>query len=303
MNPTSIQIQSVLYGNDPRDIERAVENLANAARVAQEGGRHALSLTLRYGDASKDPVFSQKKQAEIAQTYDALHFEYVLFGENTGTAKGHNRLAQGCEADYIMIMNPDVVVNPRIFAQLLAPFESQQDVGVTEARQTPIEHGKEYDKKTGDTSWISTACALISTEAFKQVEGFDASSFFMYCDDLDFSWRLRLAGYRAIYVPGAPVYHAKRLSADAKWVPTRAEVYYSAEAALMLAHKWSNPERVQKLLAQYLRTPPGGDEHKAALAFQHRQQQGTLAPPLDPGHTVASFTREGYGEYRFMMDM
>ena len=43
----------------------------------------------------------------------------------------------------------------------------------------------------------------------------------MYCDDLIFSWRIRLAGYKIIYVPSAIAYHAKKkLAVDGGWKPT-----------------------------------------------------------------------------------
>lgn len=56
---------------------------------------------------------------------------------------------------------------------------------------------------------------------------------------------VRLAGYKVIYVPSAVAFHDKRVSANAEWQPTNAERYYSAEAALFMAYKWSNPERVE----------------------------------------------------------
>ena len=31
----------------------------------------------------------------------------------------------------------------------------------------------------------------------------------MYCDDVDFSWRVRLLGYKVIYRSDAPVFHAE----------------------------------------------------------------------------------------------
>ena len=117
---------------------------------------------------------------------------------------------------------------------------------MVEARQTPIEHQKEYDIKTLETQWATTACTVIRGDVFRKIGGFDADTFFLYCDDLDFSWRLRLAGYKIIYQPLAPAYHAKTVSAEGKWQPTQTEVYYSAEAAILMAHKWSNPERAKK---------------------------------------------------------
>ena len=85
-----------------------------------------------------------------------------------------------------------------------------KEVGMVEARQTPLEHAKEYNTKTGgETEWASTACTVFKTEVYNKINGFDAETFFLYCDDLDFSWRVRLAGYKIIYMPSAIVYHAK----------------------------------------------------------------------------------------------
>lgn len=303
MQKISIQVQSVLYKNNTVDIERAIEALANAARIFQREQQDA-AVSLCYGDASPDRVFSAKDWDMLCQKYGSiLNMSYTFFGENTGTAKGHNLLAETCTEGYIMIMNPDVVVTPRIFSQLLSPFvQSSSRVGITEARQTPIEHHKAYDKATGETSWCSTACALFPVAVYREVEGFDYRSFFMYCDDLDFSWRVRLAGYKVIYVPSAPVFHSKHLNPDASWKPTAAEVYYSAEAALIMAHKWSNPKRVKELLKTFGSLPEGCVERKAIAEYQKRKTAGELPSPIDPTHEVAEFTPMGYGEYRFVLD-
>ena len=291
-----IQIQSVLYKNEKSGLRRAADNLVNALRV--DGGKHIAQATLIWGDASPEPLFDQSDIDELNARYQGrMKIRYVYFHENTGTAKGHNRMAEMDNADHIMVMNPDVVVNPRIFAQLMQPFEHEK-VGMTEARQTPIEHHKEYDVKTGETSWASTACAVISRTAFDKVNGFDEKTFFMYCDDLDFSWMIRLAGYQVIYVPAAVVFHDKALSSDGKWQPTQAERYYSAEAALLMAYKWSNHERVRMLLEQFGNS---GDEIglKVVAEFRRREREGLLPEPLDPQHRIAEFVGDQYGHSRF----
>ena len=302
MQAITIQIQSILYKNEKDAIEKAIENLANAVLVARGVGKEIGEIVLRYGDASPEPVFTQEEIANLKQEYiGILDIGVTYFNENTGTAKGHNKLAEECHTEYIMIMNPDVIVNPHIFDQLLSPFEKENgNVGITEARQTPIEHHKSYDEDTGETSWASTACALFRTSVFEQVGGFDSESFFMYCDDLDFSWMVRLAGYKVIYVPGAPVFHAKSLTPNAGWQATKSEIYYSAEAALFLAHKWSNPERVSNLLNDFSNSQEEIYK-KIAKVFKERQKEGRLPKPIDPEHTVASFTEYGYGEYRYIL--
>ena len=129
--------------------------------------------------------------AELREKFGAeLDIEYRMFGFNSGSAKGHNLLAEGSEADFFLIMNPDILLSPRTLIELMALMEDPE-TGVAEARQTPLEHPKVYDADTLETDWATTACALIRSDVFRQLNGFDSDTFFLYCDDVDFSWRVR----------------------------------------------------------------------------------------------------------------
>lgn len=299
MDKITIQIQSVLYHNDIPALKKAICHIANAIRVYNKV-KGNLECSICYGDASKTPIFTDTDIAEMEKIYpEILSINYNFFNENTGTAKGHNRLAAGCQSEFIMVMNPDVLVTPRFFIEMLKPF-SDHCVGLTEARQTPLEHPKEYDTKTFETGWSTTACVIFTTKVYREVKGFDEDSFFMYCDDVDFSWRIRLAGYKLIYRPNAPVYHAKRLSVTGTWQPTEAERYYSAEAALFMAYKWSQDEILKKYLWDFKRSKED-IFNKAAKEFKRRQKSGTLPKQLDPNHNVAAFIDGEYAKHRFTM--
>lgn len=299
MENVSIQIQSVLYHNDIEGLKKAISNIANAIKIFREF-QGELDCEIYYGDASKEPVFSQDELKELKEKNPELKdIRCAFFNENTGTAKGHNRLARECKANYIMVMNPDVLVTPRFFIEMLEPF-SDKSVGMTEARQTPIEHPKEYNLKTFQTSWSTTACVIFPLSVYKKVNGFDENSFFMYCDDVDFSWRIRMAGLKLIYRPRAVVFHAKRLSVSGAWQPTSAERYYSAEAALIMAYKWSQSERLNKLLWDFKRSK---DKvfNKAAQEFKKRRKEGRLPKQLDREHRIATFVDGEYAKHRFVI--
>lgn len=299
----TLQIQSVLYENDIEALLRALDALHNALLVHQRRGvaPRIESTIVKYGDASSKQLFSRELLDSVNERYgDVLRMEYVFFEENTGTAKGHNRLARDSQSAYIMIMNPDVIVCPTFFDTIFLPFETRSDVGLVEARQTPIEHPKTYDPETGETSWASTAAVVFPKKVFDQVGGFDEETFFMYCDDVDFSWMIRLAGKKVIYQPESVVFHAKRLSGDAGWVPTFAEVYYSAEAALLMSYKWSNDARLKKLLDSYASSGLEACE-KAVEEFRDREVAGRLPERLDAVHEVATFVDDGYAVHKFNM--
>lgn len=300
----TLQIQSVLYENDTEALLRALDALHNALLVHQKGvaAPSIKRAVVKYGDASSEKLFSQGLVDSLNEQYgDVLSVEYVFFGENTGTAKGHNRLIRDSQSTYIMVMNPDVLVCPTFFDTIFLPFEEEgDDVGLVEGRQTPIEHPKSYDQRTGETSWASTAAVVFPKEAYDLVGGFDEDTFFMYCDDVDFSWMIRLAGKRVIYQPESVVFHAKRLSEKAGWVPTFAEVYYSAEAALLMSYKWSNDTRLKKLLDSYASSGLEACE-KAVEEFRKREAAGRLPERLDGDHEVATFVDDGYAVHKFNM--
>jgi len=296
-----LQVQSVLFNNSLADTERAVVALARAAELAISSG--ALSrVVLRYGDSGPFPALDEGGLEQLRRAARGfLRIEYDYFGANLGSARGHNRLADQAEdtTEFIWIQNPDVLVSPRLFETILEPFR-RSGIGQVEAKQLPIEHPKEYDPVTGETAWATTACVMIPLALFRELNGFDGESFFLYCDDVDFSLRVREAGYRVVFQPAAVCFHDKRLSKDASWQPTGAEKYYSAEAGLLMAHKWSRPELVERTLRYFVGSGDAAQEN-AAKAFLDRKAAGTLPIPRDAGHTIAEFHGHFYAKHRYAL--
>ena len=301
MMAVTLQIQSVIYHNEKTSLFRALDSVANAIRVNRETTKELGEVVFYYGDASSERIFTEEDVSEIQSRFQPwFEFRYIYFQENTGTAKGHNRMGAECTSDYMMIMNPDVVVCPRLFSGMLEFFlDSSKNAGMIEARQTPIEHPKEYNRKTLETEWATTACAMFPTQVFRDIEGFDAETFFLYCDDLDFSWRVRLAGKKIYYRPDCVVFHAKRLSEKGSWQPTNAEIYFSREASLLMAYKWSNDKLVETMYEQFI----NGDEIsvKAAKHFDELKKNGALPKQLDPDGKVARFVGDYYTVHRFVL--
>lgn len=296
MEKITLQIQSVIYKNNIQSLLKAIEGINLAIGYCKKQKMN-IQARLSYGDASPIPILDAEQILGINNAYKNIDFRYLFFEENTGTAKGHNRMGNDCQTDYMMIMNPDVILQSDCIYQLLKMFKNER-TGMVEARQTPLEHAKIYDCNTLETEWASTACTLFKTKIFHLLNGFDYKTFFMYCDDLDFSWRMRLEGYNIIYNPNAVVYHSKTLSNSGNWKPTSAEIYYSAEAAILMAYKYSNFERVEKLLHQF-DNYGGPDEKRAASEFRKRKSEGNLPETIDAEHKVSKFIGDNYSLMRF----
>ena len=248
----TLQINSILYLNERHRIEQTIEHLDRAVDHAIANGFYSRAV-LAYGDCSPKRVFDEASLEEIrSRLYAIERFDYRYFDKNLGSALGHNTLLEESEGDDVLIINPDIMLAPNAIVEL-AKRLAEGRVGMAEAKQLPVEHPKHYDVVTGETSWAATACTLIPGDTIRKLKGFDHESFFLYCDDVDFSWRVRLAGERVAYVPSACAYHDKRLGAGGQWVAGAAERFYSAQAALFLSYKYSREDLTKRWLAE---SPP-----------------------------------------------
>jgi len=276
---------------------RSLESFLNAYRACNEEERLVSHLSIRYGDASPAPLFNEDDiEGFTSLCPDGADFSYTFFNENTGTARGHNLLAQDANTDYLFLMNPDVIATPLLFRFLLVPFlDVSSDVAQVEARQTPLEHPKYYDLETGETNWASGAGSLIKTCVFNQLKGYDEDSFFLYCDDVDLSARVRLLGKKIIYQPEAVIFHAKRLTSKGHQQPSAAERYYSAEAGLMMPYKWLNMRRFNELMQIFAESD---DEYlvRAAETISARMKDKAMPEQVKPGYRIPVFV-DGEGIY------
>ncbi len=295
--PPSLRIQVVLYEPAPFEVVRLVRGAAAAGHWAR---RHNVvsSVALALGDCSSTPL-EEDRLADAHQLAEAHvdEFSYRHFGANLGSGGGHNALFTECESDLVFVTNPDTYFAPDAFGPLVQCL-ADPSVGIAEARQLPLEHPKRYDMSTGDTSWASGACMMVRAEVLRALDGFDAATFFLYCDDVDLSWRVRLAGHRVVHVPRSRVFHDKRLSSQSTVEATEAELFYSAEAALLMAWKWSRPDLVDTWSREMMAT---GDHWKARAvkAFTMRESAGRLPAQLDADGRVATFVGHDYSRSQF----
>jgi len=173
----------------------------------------------------------------LADEVQSLPFRaFVLRStRNNGFARGVNLLAAQSQGRFMFLLNPDTRLEKGCLETLLAKAGSDPRIGICDAKQLPREHPKAWDKSTGETSWCSGAAALVRREAFDQVGGFD-ERFFMYCEDVDLSWKLWLKGWKCIYVPTAIVRHFTQDLAPGK--RRTLENYFSFRNSLFLYYRF-----------------------------------------------------------------
>ena len=175
--------------------------------------------------------------------------KWLPTGANLGYGAAANQGAAAAGTDYVLISNPDVVVEEGAVAALRGYLDQHRNVAVVgplildtarrlypSARRFPnlvesFGHGivgqfwpgnpfsrrytmAEWDhSQAKEVDWVSGSCFLARREAWEAVGGFD-SSFFMYLEDVDLCWRLHRAGWLVAYEPRARVIHVQGVSAD-----------------------------------------------------------------------------------------
>lgn len=294
-----LRAQTILYKNDLSAVEKSVASIANAVAVSRKNNGYVKRVEVCFGDASPESIMNDKYIEMLNSKYgENIDFSYTFFGFNSGTSKGQNILFKDCTAEYLMLYNPDIVVCSTYFINMLNPYLSgDNNIGMVEARQIPIEHPKSYDLFTMEQTWGAMACVVVPSEVYRELGGLDEQNFFMYCDDVDFSWRIRLSGRKILYSPNTPVFHGHRLDSQGCLLATETEKYYSAESSLMMAYKWSNNKRLKELI----KICSNGDSYqKKALAYyMKRKEEGTLPERLDSNHKIAYFKNGNYSQNRY----
>lgn len=150
---------------------------------------------------------------------------------NVGFAAGNNRALTECQSKYVALLNPDAFPEPDWIENLLTAAKRNPDAAAFGSRQVCYEdttvldgigdsyhlsgfvwrnrHGLRQRPKDMVAQEIFSPCAaaaMYRRTAIEAVGGFD-EDYFCYVEDVDLGFRLRLAGYKAIYVPDAVVHH------------------------------------------------------------------------------------------------
>lgn len=158
-------------------------------------------------------------------------------GINLGYVAGANLAAREARGEWLFFLNPDAVASKDCLERLLEAVDGP-DVAVVGAQvllpdgrvnagENPINiagiswaggYGspREYGLAR-DTAAVSGAALLARRDAFTEIGGL-CPFFFMYVDDTDLAWRMRLSGRRVRYSPEAVVVHAYEFEKGAhKW--------------------------------------------------------------------------------------
>jgi GT2 family glycosyltransferase len=197
----------------------------------------------------------------------------ISLSENKGYSHGINVGAEEAAGDILAFLNNDIEVTPNWLSEAVAKLYSADNIGAVQCKS--IYHGAKdiidcvglsidrcnvvhiigrNQKDTGQYDSLSEIGAfsggamLIRKELFEQIGRFD-ETYFMYFEDVDLSWRLRLAGYKIAPVPTSLVYHVGSASSgivtqDRVWDPSPFFAFEMTKNYLYCWFKNSKPKTV-----------------------------------------------------------
>ncbi len=217
----------------------------------------------------------------------------VRLERNVGLAVAINEALSHSRADLVAFLNNDTEPEPGWLAALVDAMDRYPEAGAAASKLRLFDR-RDHLHSAGDTFsvrgvpgnrgvWqrdtgqfdheeeVFGACAgaaLYRRAALNEAARIDGQvldpGFFMYCEDVDLNWRLRLLGYPVIYVPDAVVYH--RLSATGGG--TLASYYVARNTIAVLVKNLPGP-----LLRRHLR---------AIVAYQASLLLGALPHLREP---------------------
>jgi GT2 family glycosyltransferase len=179
--------------------------------------------------------------------------ELIRVDENIGFSEGNNvgmRRALELGADYVLVLNNDVEVDPRFVSALLEEAERRPDAGALCSKIFYVDPpdliwyaGATFDPRSGyngrqvgyrehdseayaavrETDRVCGASMLVPRPVLERVGLFD-SKLFLYSEDTDWSLRAKEAGYRLFVVPESKLWHKISVTSGGENSPTT--LYY-----------------------------------------------------------------------------
>ena len=235
----------ILNWNTKGFLERFLPGILASAGCAPDGtplGEHAVIVA---DSASTDGSLEM-----MAEKFPAV--QRIPLDKNYGFTGGYNRaLAQLEDFEYFLLLNSDIEVPTGWLEPLVSYMDTHPECGACgpklhawqdkgrfeyagaaggylDAYGYPFcrgrvlkrveQDGGQYDGGVKRVLWVTGACLLVRSRLWKELGGLD-DRFFAHMEEIDFCWRLQLAGWQVCVVPQSVVWHVGggTLPNDSPW--------------------------------------------------------------------------------------
>jgi GT2 family glycosyltransferase len=234
--------------------EDTLQCLASLAKVDSPG---LITIVVDNGstDGTSDAVREAFPDTELVRTE-----------KNLGFAEGNNvgmRKALELGADYVLVLNNDVEVDPAFVSALVEEAGRRPDAGALCSKILYFDPsdliwfaGASFDPRSGyngrqrgyrdrddgryddvcETDRACGAAMLVPRKVLEEVGLFDRELFF-YSEDTDWSLRAHAAGYRHYLVPASKLWHKVSVTSGGENSPTT--LYYGVRNTIAVCERWA----------------------------------------------------------------
>ncbi|MFT4752733.1 MAG: GT2 family glycosyltransferase [Salibacteraceae bacterium] len=231
--------------------------------------------------------------------------------DNRGFSKANNQAIRISQADYVLLLNPDTLVEEDTFKKCIDFMDQHPDSGglgvkmvdgkgqfLAESKRglpTPMVafykifglsnlfpksatfgqyHLGHLDKdKTHKIDILAGAFMMMRKSVLDKVGLLD-EAFFMYGEDIDLSWRIKLGGYENYYFPETRIIHYKGESTKKSSV-NYVLVFYNAMIIFAKKHFTKSNAKVFEILIQM------AIYFRAGIALSRRGVEKSILPAID----------------------
>ncbi|MGB9911191.1 MAG: glycosyltransferase family 2 protein [Microgenomates group bacterium] len=154
--------------------------------------------------------------------------------KNLGFGAGNNQGMRKAEGEYFLLLNSDTIIKNLAPLKMAEFMDKNPNIGVLGCRLLNPDgswqpscgyfphlwvsflmlFGEHWfgnlvrfsPKKTKEVDWVMGAAMMVRPEVLKDA-GFMDEEIFMYMDEVEWCWRIKKAGWKIIFWPGAEIIH------------------------------------------------------------------------------------------------
>ena len=170
--------------------------------------------------------------------------EFVQNEENLGFSKGYNKTLQKIKSEFVLLLNPDCLLQKGVIKKILEDFEEDKKTGAATCKII-LPNGKtDLTAHRGfPTPWASLLYVLgndslyhltnkmpneihevdaiagaffMTKKSILEEVGYLDEDFFLYGEDIDLCLRIKKKGYKILYDPEVEITHYKGISTGVK---------------------------------------------------------------------------------------
>lgn len=200
-----------------------------------------LPFVLSHSGTSAEIIVADNASTDDSVPWMQEHYPAIRLirnKENGGFAKGYNDALKEVQAEYYVLLNSDIEVTENWIEPVIRMMDADPSIGACQPKLRswherekfeyagaaggfidrygyPFCRGRiffslETDEGQYDDAceifWATGACMFVRADLYHKLGGLD-EDFFAHMEEIDFCWRLKIAGYKIMYCPDSVVYH------------------------------------------------------------------------------------------------